>query len=114
MSEQEIDTNKLDIYQDAELLKRLKVGIGEVSEVSGVPQRQLRYWEDKGIISSVEPGSGVRRYDYPTVKRILVIKELVDDGYTLDGAARKVDERLEKLNRAFGELGHSENLTDDR
>lgn len=114
MSERKIDTSNLDIYADAELLKRLKVGIGEVSEVSGVPQRQLRYWEDKGIISSVEPGSGVRRYDYPTVKRILVIKELVDDGYTLDGAARKVDERMERLNRAFGELGRTENLTDEQ
>jgi MerR family transcriptional regulator, global nitrogen regulator len=112
MDEREIDTP--DIYEDAELLKRLKVGIGEVAEVSGVPQRKLRYWEDKGIISPVEPGSSVRRYDYPTVKRILVIKELVDDGYTLDGAARKVDERLEKFNQAFGELGRSQNLGDEQ
>lgn len=112
MAMDERDIGKLDIYEDAELLKRLKVGIGEVSEVSGVPQRQLRYWEDKGVISPVEPGSGVRRYDYPTVKRILVIKELVDDGYTLGAAARKVDERLEKLNRAFGELGRPQNLED--
>lgn len=105
---------EIDIYEDAELLKRLVVGIGEVSEISGVPQRQLRYWEDKGIISPVEPGSGVRRYDYPTVKRILVIKELVDDGYTLDAAARKVDERMERLNRAFGELGRSRNFEDEQ
>lgn len=108
------EIDKLDIFEDAELLKRLKVGIGEVAEVSGVPQRQLRYWEDKGIISPVEPGSGVRRYDYPTVKRILAIKELVDDGYTLDAAARKVDERLEKFNRAFGDLGRSQNLGGER
>lgn len=105
---------EIDIYEDAELLKRLVVGIGEVSEISGVSQRQLRYWEDKGIISPVEPGSGVRRYDYPTVKRILVIKELVDDGYTLDAAARKVDERMERLNRAFGELGRSRNFEDEQ
>lgn len=104
----------INIYEDAELLKRLKVGIGEVAEVSGVPQRQLRYWEDKGIVTPVEGGGGVRRYDYQTVKRILVIKELVDDGYTLDAAARKVDERMEKLSRAFGELGRSRNLEDGR
>lgn len=103
---------RLDIYEDAEVLKRLVVGIGEVSEISGVPQRQLRYWEDKGIISPVEPGSGVRRYDYPTVKRVLLVKELVDEGYTLGAAARKVDERVERLNQAFGELGRSENLDD--
>jgi MerR family transcriptional regulator, global nitrogen regulator len=104
----------LDIYGDTELLKRLKVGIGEVSEVSGVPQRQLRYWEDKGIVSPVEPGSSVRRYDYPTIKRILVIKELLDDGYTLNAAARKVEERQERLKLAFGELGRSENLSHEQ
>lgn len=105
-----MEEKRMDIYEDAELLKRLIVGIGEVSEISGVPQRQLRYWEGKGIISPVDSGGGVRRYDYQTVKRILVIKELVDDGYTLDAAARKVDQRLEKLSRAFGELSRSQNL----
>ena len=62
----------------------------------------------------MESGGEVRRYDYPTVKRVLVIKELADDGYTLDAAARKVDERMEKLNRAFGELGRSQNLSEER
>jgi DNA-binding transcriptional MerR regulator len=100
-----------DVHGDAEILKRLKVGIGEVAEISGVPQRQLRYWEDKGVISPVEPGGGVRRYDYTTVKRILVIKELIDDGYTLDAAARKVDERMQKLNRAFGELSNNAGIS---
>lgn len=101
---------EMDIYEDEQILKRLVVGIGEVAEISGVPQRQLRYWEEKGIIDPVEPHSGVRRYDYPTVKKVLLVKELVDEGYTLDGAARKVEQRVEKLNQAFGELGRPENL----
>jgi len=54
--------DKIGIYEGAEFLGRLVVGIGEVA-VSGVPWRQLRYREDKGIISPVESGSGVRRYD---------------------------------------------------
>lgn len=113
MTEQYRDEREMDIYQDEQLLKRLVVGIGEVAEISGVPQRQLRYWEEKGIIEPVEAGSGVRRYDYPTVKKVLLVKELVDEGYTLDGAARKVEERVETLNRAFGELGRPENLEED-
>jgi len=102
-----VEDGVFDIYEEAEVLRRLLVGIGEVSEISGVPQRQLRYWEQKGIIRPVEPGAGVRRYDYPTVKRVLLIKELLDEGYTLDASARKVEQRVEQLNRVFGDLVRS-------
>jgi len=100
-----VDREAYDIfYEDAELLRRLVVGIGEVSEITGVAPRQLRYWEDKGIIEPVEPGAGVRRYDYPTVKKVLLIKELLDEGYTLSAAARRVEDRFEQLHRVLGEL----------
>lgn len=31
------------------VLQNIEVGIGEVSKVVGVSQRQLRYWEKKGL-----------------------------------------------------------------
>ncbi len=31
---------------DFEFLNKLIVGIGEVSEITGIPTRQIRYWED--------------------------------------------------------------------
>ena len=48
-----------------ELLKNdhLLVGISELSELVGVSPRQLRYWETKGFIQSVETDStGPRKY----------------------------------------------------
>ena len=41
-----------EVLIDSELLRKLIVGIGEVSEITGVPTRKLRYWEEKGIIKS--------------------------------------------------------------
>ncbi|WP_246061552.1 MerR family transcriptional regulator [Paenibacillus oralis] len=84
---------------------KLVVGIGEVSEISGVPTRQIRYWEEKGIIhSSKETEGTTRKYDYLNVKKVLLIKELLDDGYTLDAAAKKVEDRMKNISEAFAKL----------
>ena len=43
------------------VFQNIEVGIGEVSKVVGVSQRQLRYWEEKGYIKPVsDDNSGVR------------------------------------------------------
>lgn len=92
-------------FEDLAFLKRLKIGIGETSEITGIPQRQLRYWEEKGIISSLTTEKGnVRRYDYLNIKKILLIKELLDEGYTLDAAAKKVGNRIIYLDEMFQKL----------
>src|SRR5208337_2372288 len=90
---------------DLELVRKLIVGIGEVSEITGVPQRQIRYWEEKGFISSVDGGEGaIRRYNFLNIKKIMLIKELLEDGFTLAAAAKKVDTRIKTLDDAFRKL----------
>ncbi|WP_220471225.1 MerR family transcriptional regulator [Cohnella cholangitidis] len=105
---------ELSFLVDFDLLSKLVVGIGEVSEITGVPTRQLRYWEDKGIIQSVKEAEGTtRKYDYLSVKKILLVKELMDDGYTLDAAAKKVETRMKNVNEAFMKLARpSEHRSD--
>ncbi|HUC93478.1 MAG TPA: MerR family transcriptional regulator [Paenibacillus sp.] len=90
---------------DFDLLSKLVVGIGEVSDITGVPQRQIRYWEDKGIIRSHKEGEGTtRKYDYLSIKKIVLVKELLDDGFTLDAAAKKVEDRMRTINEVFNKL----------
>ncbi|MGY4691771.1 MerR family transcriptional regulator [Salibacterium sp. K-3] len=97
---------------DFDLLKRLVVGIGEVSEITGIPTRKIRYWEEKGIIQSDKEEEGTtRRYNYLTVKKILLIQEMIEEGFTLDAAAKKVEKRMENLNEAFRKL--ADNVPDD-
>ncbi|MGJ1364636.1 MerR family transcriptional regulator [Sphingobacterium spiritivorum] len=90
---------------DFEFLEKLIVGIGEVSQITGIPTRQIRYWEDKNIIRSLTEEEGKnRRYDYKNIKKMLLIKELMDEGYTLDAAAEKVRKRIVLIDETFGKL----------
>lgn len=94
-----------DLQFDFGFLEKLVVGIGEVSQIIGVPTRQIRYWEDKGIIVSLTEEEGKnRRYDYKNIKKMLLIKELLDEGYTLDAAAQKVHKRIELIEQALKKL----------
>lgn len=90
---------------DYEFLSKLIVGIGEVSRITGIPTRQIRYWEDKNIITSLTDKEGEnRRYDYKNIKRMLLIKELLDEGYTLQAAAQRMEKRCELLDTTFAKF----------
>lgn len=94
-----------DLSFDFEFLDKLIVGIGEVSQITGIPTRQIRYWEDKGIITSLTEEEGKnRRYDYKNIKRMLLVKELLDEGYTLDAATSKIKNRMEMIEDTLKKL----------
>lgn len=94
-----------DFSFDFDFLDKLVVGIGEVSQITGIPTRQIRYWEDKGIIVSLTEEEGKnRRYDYENIKKMLLIKELLDEGYTLDASAEKVKKRMELIEDTLNKL----------
>jgi predicted transcriptional regulator len=94
-----------DVLMDFEFLSRLVVGIGEVADITGVPKRKLRYWQKKGLIEPVRDESGsTRRFDYVNIKKILLIKELIDEGYTLNAAAENVRQRMNMIDEAFRRL----------
>lgn len=96
--------NKKDFGEDIEFLNKLIVGIGEVSEITNIPQRQIRYWESKGYISSLQGKITTRRYDYKTIKKMLLIKELLEEGFTLESAVQKVNNRFKMVDDAFKKL----------
>jgi len=96
---------EIDLSFDFDFLDKLVVGIGEVSQITGIPTRQIRYWEDKGIITSLTEEEGKnRRYNYENIKKILLIKELMDEGYTLDASAEKVKKRMEMIEQTLNKL----------
>ena len=96
---------KEDLSFDFDFLEKLVVGIGEVSQITDIPTRQIRYWEEKGIIESLSEKEGKnRKYDYKNIKKMLLIKELLDEGYTLDSASEKIKKRMELIEKTLDKL----------
>ncbi len=104
MKEEDISKKDLEILMDFDFLVTVIVAIGEVANITGVPQRKIRYWDEKGYIEPVDKTSTYRQYDYLNVKKIVLIKELLDEGYTLEVSAKKVNERSAKVSEVFQQL----------
>jgi MerR family redox-sensitive transcriptional activator SoxR len=64
--------------------------IGEISRRSGVAASALRFYEEKGLISSEREGSGHRRYPRPVLRRIAFIVFAQRIGLTLDEIGREL------------------------
>ncbi|MGI8428724.1 MAG: redox-sensitive transcriptional activator SoxR [Solirubrobacteraceae bacterium] len=58
--------------------------IGEVSRRSGVASSALRFYEERGLITSDRAGSGHRRYPRPVLRRIAFIVFAQHVGLTLE------------------------------
>ena len=67
--------------------------IGEVSRRSGVASSALRFYEERGLITSERAGSGHRRYPRPVLRRIAFIVFAQRVGLTLD----EIGDELAKL-----------------
>jgi MerR family redox-sensitive transcriptional activator SoxR len=75
----------------AELPKKLT--IGEVSQRSGIAQTALRFYEQRGLISSTRTSGNQRRYDRAVLRRLAFIR-----------AAQRVGLSLEEISRALSTL----------
>ena len=67
--------------------------IGDISRRSGVASSALRFYEDRGLITSERAGSGHRRYRRPVLRRIAFIVFAQRVGLSLE----EIAEELAKL-----------------
>ena len=67
----------------------LELGIGEVSERSGLAVSAIRFYEDKGLITSTRTAGGQRRFRRDVLRRLAFIQAAQRVGLSLDeiGAA---------------------------
>ena len=86
------------------LLERLELGIGQAAQLCGVSIRQLSYWTDKGIIKPSDRGSS-RTYDYGAIEKVCLIKQALDQGYSLEGAVAEADVFLAQKRKEEDALG---------
>jgi DNA-binding transcriptional MerR regulator len=75
------------------------VSIGDASRLTGVSQKQLRYWEGRYINDpkrSVCGERAYRRYSREDIQKIIKIKEYMEEGFTLQSAAARADRSISR------------------
>ena len=71
-------------------LREITYSTGETSKLTGVSQKQIRYWEGRGYFQSYRNVCGdiaYRRFKPSQVELIRAIKGYLGQGYTLARAA---------------------------
>ncbi len=95
----------------------LRIGIGDMSKMTGVSSRQLRYWEQKGYIKPMNEEEGAaRKYGLGSMYKIFAIKHFLDEGYTLSKSVEKAEMHRKEgilLHQVFRTLIKGIELTDD-
>lgn len=93
---------------DPNEIKKLYYAIREVSEMTGLKQYVLRYWEGEfDVLKPLKNRSGNRAYTREDIENILKIKQLLHvQKYTIEGAKQLLkqprnvpdsDERIRKI-----------------
>ncbi|BAT71231.1 MerR family transcriptional regulator [Thermosulfidibacter takaii ABI70S6] len=75
--------------------------IGEVSKITGVSPRVLRYWEKEFPMLKPHRHKGNRYYSPDMVELILKIKELLDKGMNADAVRKRLEEGVSEEERGF-------------
>ncbi|MGX7030775.1 MerR family transcriptional regulator [Vagococcus zengguangii] len=73
----------------------LVIGIGELAEMTGVTTRQLRYWESKEFIESIQnEHHAARSFNLVNILKVELIKGYLDEGFTLKKAVEKAQNQM--------------------
>ncbi|MBG9984180.1 MerR family transcriptional regulator [Aerococcaceae bacterium DSM 111022] len=65
--------------------------IGSVMKLTDLTARQIRYYEDFGLINPHRSDTNRRLYSLNDIDRLLEIVELMDDGLTLKGIQKRFE-----------------------
>ncbi|GEN45002.1 MerR family transcriptional regulator [Alkalibacillus haloalkaliphilus] len=71
------------VNQDRKALPLFPMSV--VSELTDLSARQVRYYEEKGLVMPVRSKGNRRLFSFYDVDRLLEIKELIDQGVNLAG-----------------------------
>ncbi|CAH1219706.1 MULTISPECIES: MerR family transcriptional regulator [Paenibacillus] len=63
------------------MTKKKVIQIGIVSELTGLTERQIRYYEDRKLIFPDRSKGGVRKYSFEDIQTIMDIHTKLTDGF---------------------------------
>ena len=79
------------------------MNIGQASEVSGLPPKTIRYYEDIGLVVADRRGNGYRHYEDDHVHKLRFLQRARSLGFSV-GQCRSLLSLYEDKNRASSEV----------
>ncbi|TCI21948.1 MerR family transcriptional regulator [Exiguobacterium sp. SL-10] len=70
--------------------------IGIVQDLTQLTGRQIRYYEEQGLVSPSRTESKRRLYSFNDVERLLAIKDFIDQGFNLAAIRHMLDNEAAK------------------
>jgi DNA-binding transcriptional MerR regulator len=99
-------STKEESYKDKKV-----ISIGAVSEITGISERQIRYYEERKLIFPERTAKGTRKYSFSDIERLMEIVEKIEDGVQtfeirkeLLKKEKKLDETTIRNNMIRGQL----------
>lgn len=74
----------------------MRITIGQLAEITGVPASAIRFWERHGLLPAPERQSGQRRYPPEAAQRILVLRKCQQSGLTLAEIGELQEDQLRR------------------
>jgi DNA-binding transcriptional MerR regulator len=78
-----------------DVVSRARFSAAQVCDMTGISRRQLYNWEDCGYLGTSEGDDDLRGFDLATVERIILIRQAMESGLSLQKAAMAVDDYLQ-------------------
>jgi MerR family transcriptional regulator, global nitrogen regulator len=89
------------------------INIGIVTEMTGLSDRQVRYYEDRKLIFPERTSSGFRKYSFSDIERLMEIAEQIEDGVQTHEIRKDLAKR-EKHKMISGQINSHFNLSQSR
>ncbi len=85
---------------DSSYKNRKVISIGVVKELTGLSERQIRYYEERNLIFPERTEKGSRKYSFFDVERLVEIANQREEGVSTDEIRRDINKRdKEKLKK---------------
>lgn len=70
-----------------------------VSEMTGLSERQIRYYEAQNLIFPERNSSLIRRYSFSDIEELMDIAEKIEEGVLTREIREDLDKKRKKMNR---------------
>jgi MerR family transcriptional regulator, global nitrogen regulator len=74
--------------------------MGIVKELTGLSERQVRYYEERKLIFPERTSSGIRKYSFSDIERLMDIAEKIEDGVQTHDIRREFVKREKQMEEA--------------